>query len=365
MCVAGVVPDSMRENPPRVSVIVPVCNNPGDLTESVSALKASSYPNFEIIVVDDASKDDTAEVAEGMGVKVLRRTKNAGPSSARNLGARHATGEILFFVDADVVIADGAVDRVVDTFERHPDIDAVFGSYDSEPRAKGLVSQYRNLLHHYVHQHGAVAASTFWGACGAIRRSVFERAGGFDEERYPRCIEDIQLGYRLRRAGHRIMLDKGLLGTHLKKWSLRSMIRTDVYCRAIPWTRLILETKLAPADLNLKDGQRVSAALVMLALLAMPVSLLRPEALAVAAGSLMLVVFLNRSLYGFFVRHRGWRFAAVALGLHLLYFVYGTLAYVWVWGERRVWGGDRTFAVSQGGTTLGHSAPARDPVSPR
>ncbi|HEY7474216.1 MAG TPA: glycosyltransferase family 2 protein, partial [Vicinamibacterales bacterium] len=67
----------------------------------MSALKASPYPNFEIIVVDDASKDDTAEVAAQMGVTVLRRTKNAGPSSARNLGARHATGEILFFVDAD------------------------------------------------------------------------------------------------------------------------------------------------------------------------------------------------------------------------------------------------------------------------
>jgi GT2 family glycosyltransferase len=298
-----------------------------------------------------------------MGVTVLRRTKNAGPSSARNLGARHATGEILFFVDADVVIADGAVGRVADTFERHPEVDAVFGSYDSEPRATGLVSQYRNLLHHYVHQHGEVAASTFWGACGAIRRSVFERMGGFDEARYPRCIEDIELGYRLRRAGHRIMLDKGLLGTHLKKWSLRSMIRTDVYCRAIPWTRLILETKRAPDDLNLRDGQRVSAALVALALLAVPLALFRVEALFVTAAALLLVIFLNRSLYAFYLRHRGWRFAIGAVGLHLLYFIYGGLAYGWVLGERRLWGGDVTFAVSQGGPQS--QPPAREPASPR
>jgi GT2 family glycosyltransferase len=299
-----------------------------------------------------------------MGVTVLRRTKNAGPSSARNLGARHATGEILFFVDADVVIADGAVSRVAETFERHADIDAVFGSYDSKPRAAGLVSQYRNLLHHHVHQHGNVAASTFWGACGAIRRSVFEQIGGFDEARYPRCIEDIELGYRLRRAGHRILLDKGLLGTHLKKWSLRSMIRTDVYCRAIPWTRLILETKRAPDDLNLRDGQRVSAALVALALLSVPLALFRVEALFVAAAALLLVLFLNRSLYAFFLRHRGWRFATGAMGLHLLYFVYSGLAYLWVWGERRLWGGDATFAVSQGGSPQGQPA-TREPASPQ
>ena len=96
------------------------------------------------------------------------------------------------------------------------------------------MSQYRNLLHHYVHQRGQIEASTFWGACGAIRRSVFEEVGGFDEERYPRCIEDIELGYRLRRAGHRIVLDKNLQGTHLKKWTLWSVIRTDVCCRAMP-----------------------------------------------------------------------------------------------------------------------------------
>ena len=131
------------------------------------------------------------------------------------------------------------------------------------------MSQYRNLLHHYVHQRGQIEASTFWGACGAIRRSVFEEVGGFDEERYPRCIEDIELGYRLRRAGHRIVLDKNLQGTHLKKWTLWSVIRTDVCCRAMPWTRLILETRSAPDDLNLRDGQRVSVGLVGLACLAL------------------------------------------------------------------------------------------------
>jgi GT2 family glycosyltransferase len=129
----------------------------------------------------------------------------------------------------------------------------VFGSYDDQPRDKGLVSQYRNLLHHYVHQTANCDASTFWAGCGAVRRSVFTEVGGFHENFRPICsIDDIELGYRLRRAGHRILLDKDLQGTHLKRWTLWSVISTDITHRAIPWARLVIESKNAPNDLNLK-----------------------------------------------------------------------------------------------------------------
>jgi glycosyltransferase involved in cell wall biosynthesis len=311
----------------------------------------------EIIVVDDASTDETRAVAAAhTSVRLLQLSRNSGPSSARNLGARHARGEVLFFVDADVVVMPGAVQRVARAFDEHPEAAAIFGSYDDKPPAPGLVSQYRNLLHHYVHQSGEVAASTFWGACGAIRRSVFEQVGGFDEQRYPRCIEDIELGYRLRRASHQILLDKGLQGTHLKKWTLWSMIRTDVCCRAIPWTRLILETERAPDDLNLRDGQKASVGLVFSGLVACLFAPFYGPALWVAAAALAAVVLLNRSLYGFFIRQRGARFAAGALGLHLLYFLYGGLAYLYVWWDCRLRSGERTLLLSQGIKPLRASA---------
>ena len=361
----GLLPP-MSQRSVRVSVIVPVCNNPRDLDQCLAALTASSTPDSEIIVVDDASTDDTRLVAAAHeGVRVFQLATNAGPSSARNLGARQAAGDILFFVDADVVIAPGAVQRVLQTFDQHAEIAAVFGSYDDQPRASGLVSQYRNLLHHYVHQRGRAMASTFWGACGAIRRSIFDEIGGFDEKRYPRCIEDIELGYRLRRAGHRILLDKGLQGTHLKKWTLRSVIRTDVYCRAIPWTRLILATNSAPDDLNLKDGQRTSVVLVGLAFLSMLVAPVYPEAIVVSAAALLIVIALNRSLYAFFIRHRGVLFAAGAIWLHLMYFFYGGLTYLYVWCDCRLWGGERTLAMSQGVERLGASPAAQATQPPR
>src|ERR671924_2313726 len=108
--------------PMRLSVIVPAYNNPQALRECLAALMASADPAAEILVVDDASTDDTPAVAARMGVRVLRLAENSGPAAARNHGARHTRGEILFFVDADVLVAPGAVARVANVFEGRPDV---------------------------------------------------------------------------------------------------------------------------------------------------------------------------------------------------------------------------------------------------
>ena len=315
-----------------ISIIVPVHNNAHDVPECLSALGTSCHPDSEIIVVDDGSTDDIVSVAMPMGVRLLHLAKNSGPSAARNHGARHARGDILFFVDADMVVAPGAVSRVLTVFAENPDLAAVFGSYDLEPRAKNVVSQYRNLLHHFVHQSGNPEASTFWAGCGAIRRSVFEQIGGFDEKRFPRAsIEDIELGYRLRQAGHRVLLDKSLQGTHLKTWTLRSLVWTDVFYRAVPWSRLIIETKNAPNDLNLQASQRLSLALVSLAGIFVLLAVFRIELLGLSVAALFGVIVLNRKLYIFFFRRRGFLFAVTAVLLHLFYYLYSGLSYLCVW----------------------------------
>ena len=332
----------MPSNSTYISIIVPAYNNSQDLLECLSALKASSIPNSEIIVVDDASTDDTPSIATSMGVSILRLPQNSGPALARDRGASHARGDILLFVDADVVITPDAISRVVKTLEEHSDVAAVFGSYDAFPRDKGVVSQYRNLLHHFVHQNGNPEASTFWAGFGAIRRSVFEETGGFDEKRFPKCsIEDIALGYRLRQAGYRILLDKELQVTHLKRWTLRSVIWTDIFYRAIPWSKLILKESILPRDLNLQISHRISALLV--GLLVIMLTLAFFDALnffnTTIKGvfifiSLLLIVsllFLNRKLYLFFFQKRGIKFLLFAIPLHFLYYLYSGLTFAVCW----------------------------------
>jgi GT2 family glycosyltransferase len=317
---------------PTLSIIVPVHNSAAPLAECLRALKAAE--NTEIIVVDDASTDDSAAVAVRGSARVIRLAANVGPAAARNHGASQAKGEILLFVDADVVVAPGVAARVVRLFERHPDVAAIFGSYDDRPPAPSLVSQYRNLLHHFVHQSGETEASTFWAGCGAIRRAVFFEVGGFDAVRFPRpSIEDIELGYRLRRAGYRVVLDKALQGTHLKHWTLRDVLVTDVIRRALPWARLVAETGYAPDDLNLRWRQRVSAILALGAVAIIPLALIEPWFLAIAGGGLVGVLVLNQDLYRFFRRTRSWRFAMACFPLHLLYYLCGWIGCLWAWAE--------------------------------
>ncbi|HWO41821.1 MAG TPA: glycosyltransferase family 2 protein [Candidatus Eisenbacteria bacterium] len=315
-----------------ISVIVPVYNDSKNLGECLSALERVARADTEIIVVNDASTDDSAAVAERFGVRVVNLPKNSGPAVARNTGARHASGDILFFVDSDVVLAPDALDRLEQAFAPRPDLAAVFGSYDACPRASGLISQYRNLLHHFVHQNGNTEASTFWAGCGAIRRGVFEAVGGFDEGRFRwPSIEDIELGYRLRRAGYPILLEKSLQATHLKRWTFGSMLRTDVVGRALPWSRLILETKSLPDDLNLRWHQRLGFLLTVTAAAGIVLSFLWPGSALLTLAALAGVLLLNRKLYLFFARQNGFLFAIACVPLHLLYYLYSGVSYLYVW----------------------------------
>jgi len=325
---------------PNISVIIPVYNGAEFMRRCLEAVLASDGASYECIVVNDGSTDASADITAQFWdrVRLVNLTDGPrGPAYARNRGGEVARGEILFFVDADVVLARGALGRVDRVFAEQPELAAVFGSYDVHPAAPGLVSQYRNLLHHFVHQNGDPNASTFWAGCGAIRRSVFKRVGGFDANRFPHSsIEDIELGYRLKTSGFSVLLDRELQGTHLKCWRLPHLIRTDIRSRAIPWSRLILETKKLPNDLNLSSGQRLSVALLALSCLLLPLALVQSELIALSAAGLIGVAILNRDLYTFFCRQRGGAFAVGCFLLHLLYFRSSGLAYLYVWSECRL-----------------------------
>ena len=215
-------------------------------------------------MVDDASTDDSAEVAASFDCRVIRLSTNQGPSIARNRAAREAQGDILFFIDADVLIPPETLQLVWDRFAADPQLDALIGSYDDQPSQRDFLSQYKNLFHHYVHQTSRATASTFWSGCGAIRREVFAQYNGFSEEYKRPSVEDIELGYRMRADGRKMVLDGRLRVKHLKAWTFWRLIRTDILDRGIPWIELILRSASMPDDLNVQVSQRISVVLVYL-----------------------------------------------------------------------------------------------------
>jgi GT2 family glycosyltransferase len=313
----------------RISVIIPAYNNAAGLPECLDAITRSTGPEDEVIVVDDASTDDTPAAAARSGVRVYRAERNSGAGAARNLGARHATGDVLLFIDSDVLVEPDTIGRVRRVLSARPEVVAVFGSYDDAPRAPNLVSQFRNLLHHFVHQNGEPEASTFWAGCGAVRRPAFETVGGFDIAGYTRAIEDIELGYRLRDAGYRILLDRDLRVKHLKKWTFGSFLLTDVVYRALPWSRLLRQRRLPLDHLNLKAEHRVSVALAVLIVLVLPLAALAPIALALVAAAFAGLIAANRKLLAFFFRSRGLAFAVVAVPLLFLHYLASAIGYLW------------------------------------
>jgi GT2 family glycosyltransferase len=314
-------------------VVVPVRDGGRDFGRCLRRLRDAHSADLELIVVDDGSIDDSAAVAARAGAIVVRSGTPQGPAAARNRGARAASAPLIFFLDADVAVHTHAIECATARFAADPGLSALFGSYDDAPTAPGLVSQYRNLLHHFVHQQGdfvddARPVHTFWTGCGLIRREVFLAFGGFDPRLYPKpAIEDIELGYRLTRAGHRIILARDVLATHMKRWTLREMVRTDIFRRGVPWMLLIQRTGTVETDLNVKATQKLCVALTGLTAVAVAVALAVPRpgpataAGAIAAASLAAIVALNRSFFAFLARRKGWRFAAAALPLHLVYYV--------------------------------------------
>jgi hypothetical protein len=285
---------------PRIGVIVPATDGPPTLARCVDAIRDSSDPPEEVIVVTEPG--------------------GAGPAAARNAGAERATADVLVFVDADVIVHRDAIGRIRAAFGRDPSLKALFGSYDDEPGAPGAVSGFRNLLHHHVHQQAAGPAETFWAGLGAIRRQAFFGAGGFDEARFPRAsIEDVELGMRLVAGGARIRLDPEIQGTHLKRWTLLDMLRTDFARRGIPWIGLLLRSRTVPRHLNLGWHHRLSAAASLLVLFA--VVRRRP---ALLAGAVLALVGLNRSLYALVLRRLGPSGAAAGLGVHVLHHLAAT-----------------------------------------
>jgi len=323
---------------PFCSIIVPTHDDGGELEPCLCALRAEIAGTSELIVVIDGPPAEAATtVASAAGARVFSLEQRSGPAAARNHGATHARGDVLVFVDADVVMRRGGLGRIERAFADDPGLTALFGSYDDSPRSPGLVSRYRNLLHHFVHQEAHAAATTFWAALGAVRRADFWKAGGFDAAAFTRpSVEDIELGYRLRAAGGRIRLDRELQGTHLKRWTLWSMIRTDVSNRAVPWARLVLAKDRVPTELNLRFSQRVSAGLTIVALVAVLLAFWRPILLGPGAAVLVVVAFINRRFYRLLWRRGGVRLAAGGFALHLLYFLYSAASFALVWlGTRR------------------------------
>jgi GT2 family glycosyltransferase len=279
---------------PTLAVVIPATDGPTTLDRCLAAIAAADDPPDDLVVVTTPP--------------------GAGPAEARNRGVAQTNADVVLFVDSDVLVHPDVLTRVRQAFASDQRLVGIFGSYDDSVATESTVAAFRNLLHHIVHQRSAGHVESFWAGIGAVRRTGFAAAGGFDADRYPSpSIEDVELGGRLARHG-RILLDPSIQGTHLKEWSLTSMVRTDYGRRGVPWVSLLVSRRELPATLNLGARERAS----VLAALAVALGIVRRRRALVAVG-LAAEVALNHDLLALLHERLGPRGAIAGVGLHTVH----------------------------------------------
>jgi GT2 family glycosyltransferase len=263
----------------HVSVVIPVYNAEATLAECLTRVFQSTFERFEVVLVDDGSTDRSRTIAQSFPVRVVPSPGRVGPAQARNIGARAAVGEILFFIDSDVMLRPDSLTHLADAFEDGT-VDALCGVQSAEMRHNDLVSQYKNLWMRWTYLRHTGAVPLFYTTAAAIRRDAFVRVGGFDEGYATPNVEDTAFGQKLARLGLSVRVHPPLEVEHVKRYSLRTLLRTD-FMRAVSLTRLKLRH---PGDLGDNNTSVPTSYIASVGVLGLAVTALLVGGMLRAAG---------------------------------------------------------------------------------
>ncbi|MFG3340988.1 glycosyltransferase family 2 protein [Glycomyces sp. NPDC048151] len=299
------------------SVVVPCHNAAKTIERCLAAVFAQTSPPAEVIVVDDASTDATAAIADRFPCRTITLDPNRGPAAARNLGAAKAKGDVLFFLDADIELRPDALARAAAALAA-PRVGLVQGVYAAEPMIDdGPVERYKTLFEHRWRTDAAGPTSVTLFALTAIRAEVFTAAGGFDESL--RSGEDVEFGSRLP-ARWAAVTDPGVVGRHDDVDRLGPLL-AEQWRRSLRFAELFARARRAPsASDTVRTGAYGPYAVLAVAAVcaSAPLALWSPwlallPVLFAAAFALASAPLLTAAAA------HGRRWAAAVFALHLLY----------------------------------------------
>lgn len=334
----------------QISVVIPCYNCDSTIRQCLEAVMATGSSDLEVILVDDASTDHTAEIVASFPVKYVRNEANRGPSYCRNIGVTHAQGQIVFLIDSDVLIPRDSFDRIRRFFQEHPDVHVLQGRYSDRSYHGDVISKYKNykLAFRELSRPGSEVAFINTSIV-ALRRSVFSKYS-FDEQL--RRAEDSLFGWKYYQDGNKILLDKEFQAVHMKKHTLRSFIRYQFRSGRDLVSNWIYKdmSKAILSGTNSRSNRlqllRAPVSLALVAALILSVWLPRPLSMMLIAALLLLSIFLQIDFLSYVWKVDGPLMAAAAVFIYLLDgFVsgLGVLA-----GFARALAGKRVFQIRSG-----------------
>jgi glycosyltransferase involved in cell wall biosynthesis len=303
-----------------ISIVIPTYNAARFIPGLLDSIFSQHAENFEVIIVDDCSTDNTVEIAEKYPVRVIALESNAGPAKARNIGVKKANGYIIFFLDADVIVLDGTIQAVREYFNENPESRCVIGICSTEPLNKGFVPRYMAMFE-YIHLIGTKenAVSVFAPRCGAIMKNFFEEIGGYNEGYRGADVEDFELARRINRADS-IILNRKMMVKH-QFADLRQALR-NYFKRTVMWVHLFFREKKVDNAGPTAPSNGIAAVCAFLSL-----ALLFLIPVIPLAGNIFLLLILiflisNAKWWNFMRKEAGLSFAVPAL---LLNYVLGVV----------------------------------------
>lgn len=221
-----------------LSIIVPVYNGEGTIQHCLDCIYRSSYKNFEVIVVNDCSKDSTVEKLKGHSCRLVNLKKNGGVANARNIGAKNAKGQLLVFVDADIYVHKNTFSKMLDAYNSNPGIKIIGASDSGKCFGTKFSSKFckLKLMHGYNWRENETLRkfSSFQSECSLCDKKVFEELGGFSTIYRQAGVEEYEFGDRLIKKGYMNYIAKDILYDHddhntVRKRGRELVKRTSVY----------------------------------------------------------------------------------------------------------------------------------------
>jgi glycosyltransferase involved in cell wall biosynthesis len=319
---------SLHPNESLVSVVIPVYNNETTIEKCLSSIFESTYKNFEVIVVDDGSKDRTVEIAKKFNCTLIQLKENAGVGFARNAGAKKGKGTIIFFTDGDVTIRQDTLEMGVKTLLGDSSACAVVGAYSKNTGVNNFFSAYKQLTLHYLHLSSPKYISIFVGCCGFIKKDVFNAINGFDEKSFARKIlEDVDLGMRLFKQGHRILLSPQIQVVHHKHYSFYNLMVSDMFNRAIPWSRLILKHKIIQFELSTRKSDLICVVLAyfLIASIFLPLFISWRSTALIVLSVLFAYLIADSKILNFYFKEKNLIFTLKSIFMRLCFFTLSSI----------------------------------------
>lgn len=227
------------------SIVIPNRNGAGTIGKCLDAAFGAEYGNYEVVVVDDASDDESAEIIGRFPCRLMRLESHGGAGKARNVGASVGRGDVLFFVDSDCLISKDALRAANEAYLKAKDA-VIGGTYTPLPHDEGFFSAFQSVFINHSETKHAPEADYIATHAMVVGAGLFKESGGFREDFLP-ILEDVEFSHRMKKRGFRLVMRPDIVVTHIFGFTLGKSLM-NAFRKSMYWTLYSIRNKDVLSD---------------------------------------------------------------------------------------------------------------------